>query len=70
MRTTNGQRVEGTTTDISTSATASAPVRVLSAQLKELRRLATATKSPHFQQALAVAQGENLAVRRKLAAYE
>ena len=69
MRTTNGQRVEAATTDIGTSATASAPVRALSAQLKELRRRHRDEISA-LQQALAVAQGENLALRRKLAAYE
>lgn len=48
---------------------ASAPIRALSAQIKELRRR-------HHQEvvalndALAAAQGENLALRRKLAAYE
>lgn len=48
---------------------ASAPVRALSAQIKELRRR-------HHQEvtglkdALAVAHGENLALRRQLARYE
>jgi hypothetical protein len=69
MRTTNGQRVEATTTDIGTSATASAPVRALSAQLKEMRRRHR-DEITALQQALAVAQGENLALRRRLAADE
>ena len=47
----------------------SAPVQALSAQLKELRRRHHDEISA-VQQALAVAQGENLALRRKLAAYE
>jgi hypothetical protein len=47
----------------------SAPVRALSAQLKELRRRHNDQVSA-LQNALAVAQGENLALRRKLAAYE
>ena len=47
----------------------SAPVRALSAQLKELRRRHHDEVSK-LQNALAVAQGENLALRRKLASYE
>lgn len=47
----------------------SAPVRALSAQLKELRRNHH-TETAALRQALAVAQGENLALRRKLAQYE
>jgi hypothetical protein len=69
MRTTNGQRVEAATTDIGTPSEASAPVRALSAQLKELRRRHR-DEVAALQKALAVAQGENLALRRKLAALE
>jgi hypothetical protein len=69
MRTTNGRRVDTATTDDKTPATASAPVRALSAQLKELRRRHR-DEITALQQALAVAQGENLALRRRLAAYE
>lgn len=47
----------------------SAPVRALSAQLKELRRRHR-DELAAVQRALAVAQGENLTLRRKLAAYE
>lgn len=47
----------------------SAPVRALSAQLKDLRRRYH-TDTAGLRQALAVAQGENLALRRKLALYE
>jgi hypothetical protein len=52
-----------------TAARQSAPVRALSAQLKELRRSYHADTAA-LRQALAVAQGENLALRRKLALYE
>jgi uncharacterized protein DUF6262 len=69
MRTTNGRRAETAMADDGTSATASAPVRTLSAQLKELRRRHR-EEITALQQALAVAQGENLALRRKLAAYD
>lgn len=48
---------------------ASTPVRVLSAQIKELRRRHRADVA-ELKNALAVAQGENLALRRKLARYE
>lgn len=47
----------------------SAPVRALAAQLKELRRSYN-TDTAALRQALAVAHGENLALRRKLALYE
>jgi hypothetical protein len=69
MRTTNGHQVSTPAVDDNTSPTASAPVRALSAQLKELRRRHR-DEVTALQQALAVAQGENLALRRKLAAYE
>ena len=69
MRTTNGRHADTATADDSTPPTTSAPVRALSAQLKELRRGHRAEITA-LQQALAVAQGENLALRRKLAAYE
>lgn len=52
-----------------TTASQSAPVRALSTQLKELRRSYHADTAA-LRQALAVAQGENLALRRKLAVYE
>jgi hypothetical protein len=65
----NARRVDGATTDDGTSEAPSAPVRALSAQLKELRRRHR-DEITALQQALAVAQGENLALRRKLAAYE
>jgi hypothetical protein len=44
-------------------------VRALSAQLKELRRRHR-DEITALQQALAVAQGEKLALRRRLGAYE
>jgi hypothetical protein len=69
MRTTNGRRVDAATTDNRIPATASAPVRALSTQLKELRRRHR-DEITALQHALAVAQGENLAMRRKLAAYD
>ena len=47
----------------------SAPVRALSAQLKDLRRRYS-TDTTALRHALAVTQGENLALRRKLAIYE
>jgi hypothetical protein len=55
--------------DDSATAATSAPVRALSAQLKELRRRHR-DEVAALRQALAVAQGENLALRRRLAAYE
>jgi Family of unknown function (DUF6262) len=66
MRTTNGRRAA---TADSTPPTPSAPVRALSAQLKELRRRHR-DEITALKQALAVTQGENLELRRKLAAYE
>jgi hypothetical protein len=66
MRTANVRRID---TDDNTPPTASAPVRALSAQLKDLRRRHREEVNA-LKQALAVAQGENLALRRKLAAYE
>lgn len=50
-------------------AGSSAPVRALSAQLKTLRRNCR-QEIAALQAALAAAHGENLALRRKLAAYE
>lgn len=47
----------------------SAPVRALSAQIKELRRRHH-DEMTQLRDALAVAQGENLALRRKLTTYE
>jgi hypothetical protein len=69
MRTANGHQGKGVTADNNTPASASAPVRALSAQLKELRRRHR-DEITALQQALAVAQGENLALRRRLAGYE
>lgn len=69
MRTTNGHQVDAVTADNNAPPIGSAPVRALSAQLKELRRRHR-NEITALQQALAVAQGENLALRRKLAAYE
>jgi hypothetical protein len=69
MRTANVRRIDTAGTDVSTPASSSAPVRALSAQLKELRRRHRGEVTA-LQQALAVAQGENLALRRRLAAYE
>jgi hypothetical protein len=68
MRTINGRR-DTATADDSAPPTASAPVRALSTQLKELRRRHR-DEITALKQALAVAQGENLALRRRLAAYE
>jgi hypothetical protein len=69
MRTPNVRRVDAAGTDNGTPPEASAPVRALSAQLKELRRRHR-DEITALQQALAVAQGENLALRRRLAGYE
>jgi hypothetical protein len=69
MRTTNGWHAHTDTTDDSPPVTTSAPVRALSAQLKDLRRRHR-DEIAALQRALAVAQGENLALRRKLATYE
>jgi hypothetical protein len=69
MRTPNTRRVDAAGSDDGTPMEASAPVRALSAQLKELRRRHR-DEIVALQQAIAVAQGENLALRRKLTAYE
>ncbi|MCK8642808.1 DUF6262 family protein [Mycobacterium colombiense] len=69
MRTPNIPRANILPADDSVVATTSAPVRALSAQVKELRRRHR-DEVGALRQALAVAQGENLALRRKLAAYE
>jgi hypothetical protein len=50
-------------------SSASAPVRALSAQIKELRRRYHEDIA-ELKNALAIAHGENLALRRKLATYE
>jgi hypothetical protein len=69
MRTPKGRHGNTSAADDSPPPTSSAPVRALSAQLKELRRRHH-DEIAALHQALAVAQGENLALRRKLAAYE
>ena len=69
MRTLHTRRVETAPADENTPPSASAPVRALSTQLKELRRRHREELS-ELQRALAVAQGENLGLRRKLAGYE
>lgn len=69
MRTPNNLRANIVASDDSTAAATSAPVRALSAQLKELRRRHR-DEVTALQESLAVAQGENLALRRKLATYE
>ncbi|MDT5356810.1 MAG: hypothetical protein QOJ56_5342 [Mycobacterium sp.] len=69
MRTSNGQLATTAATDDGTVANASAPVRALSAQLKELRRRHR-KEVIDLKEALAVAHGENLALRRKLVSYE
>jgi len=69
MRTSNAHHANTVTADESAPAATSAPVRVLSAQLKELRRRHR-DEVGTLREALAVAQGENLALRRKLAVYE
>jgi hypothetical protein len=69
MRTPNNRTVNAVDSEGGTPSAESAPVRALSAQLKELRRRHNDQVSA-LQKALAVAQGENLALRRKLAAYE
>lgn len=55
--------------DDAEAAASTAAIRALSAQLKEARRLHRA-ELDGLRTALAVAQGENLALRRKLAAYQ
>lgn len=69
MRTSNEQRAQTVAADDGTSLSASAPVRALSAQLKELRRRHH-KEITNLKKALAVAHGETLALRRKLANYE
>lgn len=69
MRTPINRTVNAVDSEGGTPPAESAPVRALSAQLKELRRGHNDQVSA-LQKALAVAQGENLALRRKLAAYE
>jgi hypothetical protein len=69
MRTPNTRKASTLSSEGGTPSAESAPVRALSAQLKELRRLHHDEVS-ELQSALAVAQGENLALRRKLATYE
>ncbi|MDG5485498.1 DUF6262 family protein [Mycolicibacterium gadium] len=56
-------------TSVEDLSSTSAAVRALSAQIKELRRSHRAEVT-RLKQALAVAQGENLALRRRLACYE
>jgi len=69
IRTSNGQRAQAAAADDGTALNASAPVRALSAQLKELRRRHHKDITD-LKEALAVAHGETLAPRRKLAQYE
>jgi hypothetical protein len=69
LRTPNGRHASAIVSDDSSHAAASGPVRVLSAQLKELRRRHRDEVST-LQQALAVAQGENLELRRRLSTYQ
>lgn len=69
MRRSNGLLAATADADDSPALNASAPVRALSAQLKELRRRHHKEISD-LKEALAVAHGETLALRRKLAHYE
>lgn len=69
MRTSNGQCANTAAADDGMALNASAPVRALSAQLKELRRRHH-KEVTDLKNALAVAHGETLALRRKLANYE
>jgi hypothetical protein len=69
LRITKARQVNTAAADDAPATTASACVRALSAQLKELRRRHR-DEVTALQQALAVAQGDNLALRRKLSAYE
>ena len=66
MRTSNGRHANTVADD--TTQAASAPVRALSAQLKEHRRRHR-EEVDELKKALAVAHGENLALRRELANY-
>ena len=67
LRTSNTSQLRSTPT--LDSEAASGAVRALSTQIKELRRRHR-DETAALEKALAVAQGENLALRRKLAAYE
>lgn len=69
MRTLNARHSSTVAAADRTPTNTSAPVRALSAQLKQLRRRHR-DEVAALRQALAVAQGENLALRRKLASYE
>jgi hypothetical protein len=69
MRTSNGHRASNPAADDGMALNTSAPVRALSAQLKELRRRHH-KEVTDLKEALAVAHGETLALRRKLANYE
>jgi Family of unknown function (DUF6262) len=69
MRTPHSRQTKTLASDANAPSIASAPVRALAAQLKELRRRHH-DEVTALQSALAVAQGENLALRRQLAAYE
>lgn len=69
MRTSSSQGANSHVGDDDMALNASAPVRALSAQLKELRRRHH-KEVTDLKEALAVAHGETLALRRKLAAYE
>lgn len=69
MRAPKTSRANNIAADDSDHAATSAPVRALSAQLKELRRRHR-DEVATLRHALAVAQGENLALRRRLATYE
>jgi hypothetical protein len=67
LRTTSGARPNAASNEESSSA--SGPVRALSAQIKALRRRHDEEVTA-LKKALAVAQGENLALRRRLANFE
>lgn len=69
LRTSYGQHTKPTVVANEQAPTTSAAVRALSSQLKELRRQHHKETSD-LKEALAVAHGENLALRRKLACYE
>jgi Family of unknown function (DUF6262) len=69
MRAPNGRRASTPAADDGVALNASAPVRALSAQLKELRRRHH-KEITDLKEALAVSHGETLALRRKLATYE
>ena len=69
MRTSKGQCASPPATGDGIALNASGPVRALSAQLKEMRRQHR-KEVTDLKEALAVAHGETLALRRKLANYE